>query len=231
MTTSPVRSALTFSLSYLIPTYWILDHWEWIVGGSIASFIILILLFIFLNRSREETSIADTSDLVEVRFEELRAMVRAYQRTQKWSGRAAGLLTFTQYVIGGVITTLYFQGHLPGPLLGTLGLAVLVGTAIQQNFRPDVKFRKAERGQARAQKLRRIAEDMRAEKREMRQVLAYLTGGINEIQHDESLDPDSRLTPPPPSIPVPQAQLMPATERQPIPPPEKEAIRIDRNIS
>jgi hypothetical protein len=70
---------------------------------------------------------------------------------------------------------------------------VVVATAIQQRYRPELRSRKAERAVATIRALTREAEDRLARRHLHHEVLAMLTHGINRIERDESIDPDVQL--------------------------------------
>ncbi|WP_152625520.1 hypothetical protein [Vibrio parahaemolyticus] len=94
------------------------------------------------------------SRLVDVRKELARQKGIA-----KWQGMSATLLTVSQYVVGGVLTTSFIQDMLSSQNVGFLGLLVLISSLIHQHFRPDLKARFAKERIALLSGLQRDIED------------------------------------------------------------------------
>jgi len=146
-----------------------------------------------LNRAGTRDKSFDAKDLIGARFAQLTALEKKYTRIMKWTRRSGNLLSFTQYVIGVVVASSYFQGSSSKELIGFLGLSVVVATAIQQRYRPELRSRKAERAVATIRALKRDAEDRLSKRHLHHEVLTMLTHGINRIERDESIDPDVPL--------------------------------------
>jgi hypothetical protein len=81
---------------------------------------------------------------------------KAVARTNRWT---SGLLTFGQYVIGGLLASSFVQQSLSKELVGALGVLVLVSSLIYQHFRPDIQLRGSLGRAFRLQTLIRQAED------------------------------------------------------------------------
>lgn len=85
-----------------------------------------------------------TVDLSQIDFEdhtrldELRALQSRYQRQVSRNQLAFNLLIFSQYIVGAVLATAFAQQNVSGNTGSILGLLVLISTAIQQRFRPDL---------------------------------------------------------------------------------------------
>jgi uncharacterized membrane protein (DUF485 family) len=79
------------------------------------------------------------------RLDELRVLQNRYQKQARRNSLAFNLLVFVQYVVGAVLATSFFPGSQSATLGGQqftigglLGLIVLISTAIQQRYRPDI---------------------------------------------------------------------------------------------
>lgn len=171
-----------------------------IAAASVTILIALALVFLaILNRVGSRKDSFSAPNLIDARFAELSTLEKKYNRIMKWTRRAGNLLSFTQYVIGVVVASSYFQGASSKELIGFLGLSVVVATAIQQRYRPEVRSRKGEKAVARIRALKREAQDKLAQQLPHAHVLQLLTHGINRIERDESIDPDVQLSPSPDS--------------------------------
>jgi hypothetical protein len=82
------------------------------------------------------------------------------ERTNRWSGH---LLTFGQYVIGGVLASSFVQQALTPAAVGFLGVLVLLASLIKQQFHPDVRASQAAQTVSKLRALIRYAEDRVAE--------------------------------------------------------------------
>ena len=142
-----------------------------------------------LRQVREKP--VNTEDLIDQRISEVQALERKYTKIRKRYGRAAFLLSFTQYVIGAAIASSFAQQTFAPQMIGTLGLLVLLATAVQQRYRPDSKSQKAEQRVMSLRRLARHAEDsLLARNAEPKSVLQTLTRGINVVEASEVADPD-----------------------------------------
>ena len=74
----------------------------------------------------------------DVRLPQLEAELARQERLGKRSGYVAGLLTFGQYVIGGLLVSSYLQQYLAPNIAGFLGFLVLVSSVIHTRYRPDL---------------------------------------------------------------------------------------------
>jgi len=87
------------------------------------------------------------------------------EQLAKWSQRAGALLSFGQYVVGGVLTTSFIQESLSNKVVGLLGVLVLVSSLIYQQYRPDILARSARYRVIELRTVIRNAEDMLYEMR------------------------------------------------------------------
>jgi hypothetical protein len=81
-------------------------------------------------------------------------------RTNRWADH---LLTFGQYVIGGVLASSFVQQSLSPAIVGFLGVLVLIASLIKQQFHPDASARDATQKVGKLRALIRSAEDQLAE--------------------------------------------------------------------
>jgi hypothetical protein len=78
-------------------------------------------------------------------------------RRNQW---ASSLLVFGQYIIGGALASSFIQDSLSKPIVGTLGVLVLLSSLILQRYRPDLKVRGA---RERIVKLRSLVREVQDE--------------------------------------------------------------------
>lgn len=90
-----------------------------------------------------ELSYIDFDD--HTRLDELKVLQARYQRQASRNSLAFNLLVFVQYVVGAVLATSFFSkadsvanDGSSFTISGLLGLIVLISTAIQQRYRPDI---------------------------------------------------------------------------------------------
>ncbi|MFL6527935.1 MAG: hypothetical protein ACJ8IQ_07555 [Chthoniobacterales bacterium] len=75
------------------------------------------------------------------RLQDARDALERQQRlasANRWTSR---LLTFGQYIIGGLLASSFVQQALSREFVGVLGLLVLVSSLLYQHFRPDIALR------------------------------------------------------------------------------------------
>jgi hypothetical protein len=141
----------------------------------------------------ELRNLRDAEEHVRKRIEEaVRAMVQqnGVARTNSWADH---LLTFGQYVIGGVLASSFVQQSLTQSIVGFLGVLVLIASLIKQQFRPDSTAREAKQMVGKFRTLIRSAEDQLAELRTKREIDASMyyalardiSKGLNEIERGE----------------------------------------------
>jgi hypothetical protein len=94
-----------------------------------------------------------------VRLPELREVLRRQESTAKWSGWANNLLTFGQFVVGGVLASSLVQAYLSPQLVGLIGLIVLMSSLVRQTYRPDLVTAAAGQRSAKLRALVRELED------------------------------------------------------------------------
>ena len=79
----------------------------------------------------------------DTRLNEARSYLRRQEAMAKWNCRAAASLTFSQYIVGGILATSFVQEALPREVVGFLGLLVLVSSLVHHRYRPDIYSRGA----------------------------------------------------------------------------------------
>jgi hypothetical protein len=95
----------------------------------------------------------------ESRISDARCELNRQETRAKWSRCASALLTFAQYVIGGILASSFVQKSLTSDTVGFLGVTVLFSSLVHQRYRPDVQFRCAKGRAANLRNLIRVAED------------------------------------------------------------------------
>ncbi len=119
---------------------------------------------------------------LELRLQEVREALARQQRLASAFRWANTLLTFGQFVIGGVLASSFIQDTLSKQGIGVLGLLVLLSSLVRQHYRPEVQFVGASQRAAWLKSLLRKAEDE----------ISFLVEGIagakpaHEIQRDLS---------------------------------------------
>ncbi|WP_157372685.1 hypothetical protein [Photobacterium marinum] len=109
--------------------------------SAIAGFISAFLPRKDREKVSKNTENINSSIERDCRLFEVQAELRRQKVISKWQGVAATSLTFSQYIVGGVLTTSFIQDNLSSQVVGLLGLLVLVSSLIHQQFRPDLKSR------------------------------------------------------------------------------------------
>jgi hypothetical protein len=104
------------------------------------------------RKTEEETGL-------QARLRETRIALRRQRRLATAYRLAGSLLTFSQVVIGGILTSSFVQQSLSKDLVGILGLIVLAASLVRQYSRPEVLFLGARQRAAQLKALIRDAED------------------------------------------------------------------------
>lgn len=77
----------------------------------------------------------------------------------RWSRRVNWFLTFSQFIVGGVLASSFVQKQLDADAVGSLGLLVLISTLMFRHYRPDLVYRGARRRALRLSQLQNWVED------------------------------------------------------------------------
>ncbi|MEN3370707.1 MAG: hypothetical protein V7609_2850 [Verrucomicrobiota bacterium] len=101
-------------------------------------------------------------------------------------------LTFSQYVIGGVLASSFVQTQLSKEVVGFLGVLVLVSSLIHHRYRPDIKHRNGKQRAAQLRAVIRKAEDMIFEARTQKKdssaiqpIRRAISDGLNQLETAE----------------------------------------------
>lgn len=92
----------------------------------------------------------------DCRINDVAKELKRQESVSTWYWRAHALLTFSQYVVGGVLATSFVQSSLSNDTVGLLGIIVLTSKLIHQQYRPDSSY---ERARHRATLLRQLIRD------------------------------------------------------------------------
>jgi hypothetical protein len=95
----------------------------------------------------------------ESRLPELRESLARQQSIVSWNGRASAFLTFGEYIVGGVLASSFVQASLAAPLVGSLGVLVLVSSLVHQRYRPDLQASGAKQRAVKLRGMIRAVED------------------------------------------------------------------------
>ena len=146
---------------------------------------------------------------IGLRFGEARVALDVHTSSVRLYSWANAALTFGQYVVGAVLASTFIQQTLSKDAIGSLGLVVLLSSAIQQRFRPDTAARAARRRVLEIRRVVRNAEDAlvaldseHTGAPSARDILASLSNGIVEVEtselsdigHDTRAEPQNRAT-------------------------------------
>jgi len=131
----------------------------------------------------------------DIRLDEARASLYRQESIAKWSCRAAASLTFSQYVVGGILTSSFVQDSLSSKITGYLGILVFASSLFHHRYRPDILSREARQRAARLRTLIRSAEDLLYEIKHGKKgapslytIRKTVSGGLAEIEADELKD-------------------------------------------
>ena len=134
---------------------------------------------------------------LQARFSEARAALDTQQRRARLYSWASTLLIFGQYIVGAALASSFVQETVSRTVVGSLGLVVLLASAIQQRFRPDAATRSAKRRILQMRRALRTAEDDvvalnsgDAGAPSAREILEVLSKGISDLELAELDDAD-----------------------------------------
>jgi hypothetical protein len=143
----------------------------------------------FTPRGAEPDWEADT------RLSEARSALRSQETSLAWNRRTMNALTFSQYVIGGVLASSFVQTQLSKEVVGFLGVLVLVSSLIRQRYRPDIKHRNGKQRSAQLRAVIRKAEDAIFEARTQKKdasaispIRQAISEGLNQLEAAELND-------------------------------------------
>lgn len=133
-------------------------------------------------------------DHLDRRLEEIGSAKNREQRLSRAFTWSSNLLTFAQYVVGGVLATAFVQQKLSPNLIGFFGVIVLVSSIIKQHYHPEVKAKLASQKAAKLQALIRDSEDRLASLRsegnvdpkEFLAVASQISASLTKIDHAEA---------------------------------------------
>jgi hypothetical protein len=95
----------------------------------------------------------------DTRLNEARHYLQRQEAMARWNCRAAASLTFSQYIVGGILATSFVQEALSREVVGFLGLLVLIASLIHHRYRPDIYASCARERAVQLRALIRKAED------------------------------------------------------------------------
>ena len=101
----------------------------------------------------------DPAQFVRLRLEEASAALMHQLRMARWHKSAALLLTFSQFIVGGVLASSFAQQSVSPSIMGALGLLVLMASLVRQHYQPDVESAAARARVTRLRALLREIED------------------------------------------------------------------------
>ena len=93
-----------------------------------------------LLKIKEQKSFDTAEQALLHRIDDAKKNLRSYainQLSYRWSNL---LLTFGQYVVGGVLATSLVYESLPREIIGSLGVLVMIASFIRNKERPDIKI-------------------------------------------------------------------------------------------
>ena len=143
-----------------------------------------------------EGPVTEHKDGLSIRIEEARGKLRNTSRVAVAHQVAGSLLTFSQFVIGALLTSAFVQQAFSKEIVGALGLLVIGSSAVRQHYRSDVQYVAAKRRAARLKSLIRRVEDElfardeglpdRMQPSELRQLISETLSQIEESEVGDS---------------------------------------------
>jgi|GEM_PF-4953880 len=112
------------------------------------------------RKEESETDFKRSHDLFkDTRLDELKSKLSNLKWVRVFSSASASFLTFSQYVIGGLLASSFIQESLSNNMIGLMGVLVLLSSLVHQRFRPDIQAEWARMRVTKARKLIREIED------------------------------------------------------------------------
>jgi hypothetical protein len=134
---------------------------------------------------------------LDTRLSEARDALRRQEISITWNRRTMNALTFSQYIIGGVLASSFVQTQLTKETVGFLGVLVLVSSLIHQRYRPDIKYRNGKQRAAQLRAAIRKAEDAVFDARTQKKgrdaippIRQLVSEGLNQLEAAELNDLD-----------------------------------------
>jgi len=132
-------------------------------------------------------------DGVTLRLLEAHQVLRRQESLAKAHRFGGGLLTFGQFVVGGLLASSFMQQEIAKQMIGILGLLVLASSIIRQHYQPEIA---AVAARERAVKLKAIirevedqmyyAEQNLPEARSPNELRRTLTEALNDVDAAEA---------------------------------------------
>ena len=152
-------------------------------------------LILDFGRTAPSKEISPPEDNVSIRLREVREELKRQKRIATINRYASSILTFGQFIIGGLLATSFLQENLSKPIVGLLGLLVLSSSLVRQYYRPDIQAAAATGRAAKLKFLIRKAQDQFylseqgvANAIPRHEVLALLSDGLSQIEESEAKD-------------------------------------------
>ncbi|MES0879689.1 hypothetical protein [Roseibium sp. SCP14] len=134
-----------------------------LIAGFFTTLAAGISLFTMVVRQEKISRLIDftaTTDLVaDTRLSDLRKEFGRSQKLYRMSNVVATLLTFSQFIVGGLLAATVFHEMIPTQTISWLGILVLVSQLIHQKFRPDLLAGMARQRMSTARRFIREIED------------------------------------------------------------------------
>jgi hypothetical protein len=96
---------------------------------------------------------------VLVRLTETRNANLKQLRLARWARWSSNLLTFSQYVLGGVMATSFIQKQLSPEAIGVFGVLVIAASLVKQHYHPEIDRQNASQKANQLEALVRQSED------------------------------------------------------------------------
>jgi hypothetical protein len=148
--------------------------------------------FIKPSRSKEKFP---HEDGLSIRFREVREEFQRQKRVAMVNHLASSILTFGQFIIGGLLATSFLQENLSKSVIGVIGLLVLTSSLVRQYYHPDIQAAAATGRAAKLKAMIRKAQDQLylldekvADALPRHKILEMLSNGLAEIEESEASD-------------------------------------------
>jgi hypothetical protein len=143
-----------------------------------------------LGRMNTPKSASHNGDQLQLRIQEITETIIVERKRSNTHRYAGALLTFTQFIIGGLLASSFLRESLTQDIVGVLGLLVLFSSLVRQHYKPEIQHLAAQRRAIQLQALIRYAEDVIYEKQgtgsesvpSKYELLKYLTSRLDAIE-------------------------------------------------
>jgi len=130
-----------------------------IIAALLTGIFSKIKKFKIISHVKKKDVLVKTDYADDSRLTEAKELLRQQEIKSKLNKGASNFLSFSQYVIGGILASSFIQQSLSKEIVGIFGVLVLFSSLVNQKYRPDVQYRSYLSRCIELKKLIRQAED------------------------------------------------------------------------